>query len=286
MYYFESDIAEATEKAGLRALLGETILKFPAPDAASYEESFAITREFVERWKGHERITPTIAPHAPYSNTEETLRRAGEFARETNIPLMIHIAETKREVEDNLAQNGKTVIPWMKDVGLLPAKTIMAHCVHVDEHEMRIMQKNDVSVAHCPSANLKLASGIAPVMQMMSMGINVALGTDGPASNNDLDMFEEMRLAALLAKVTPPDPTALPAKMALRMATRNGAKALRLEKSIGSLEVGKLADVIVVETNTIHNTPHFRFNRMRCIRSWCMRPRAAMYSTPSVTGRF
>lgn len=260
MYYFESDIAEATEEAGLRALLGETILKFPAPDAASYEESFAITREFVDRWKGHERITPTIAPHAPYSNTEETLRRAGDFARETNIPLMIHIAETKREVEDNLAQNGKTVIPWMKDVGLLPAKTIMAHCVHVDEHEMRIMQKNDVSVAHCPSANLKLASGIAPVMQMIGMGINVALGTDGPASNNDLDLFEEMRLAALLAKVTPHDPTALPAKMALRMATRNGAKALRLEKSIGSLEAGKLADVIVVETDTIHNTPHFRFN--------------------------
>jgi len=260
MYYFESDIAETTEKAGLRALLGETILKFPAPDAATYEESFAITREFVQRWKDHPRITPTIAPHAPYSNTEETLRRAGDLAREFDLTLMIHIAETRREVEDNIAETGKSVVPWMKDVGLLPAKSIMAHCVHVDEHEMRIMQKHDVSVAHCPSANLKLASGIAPVMQMMGMGINVALGTDGPASNNDLDLFEEMRLAALLAKVTPSDPTALPAKLALRMATRGGAKALRLENSIGSLEVGKLADMIVVETDTIHNTPHFRFN--------------------------
>lgn len=260
MYYFESEIAEATDKAGLRALLGETILKFPAPDAASYEESFALTREFVLRWQGHPRITPTIAPHAPYSNTEETLRRSGDLAREFDLPLMIHIAETRREVDDNIAQVGKSVVPWIKDAGLLPAKTIMAHCVHVDEHEMRIMQKHDVSVAHCPSANLKLASGIAPVMQMLSMGINVAIGTDGPASNNDLDLFEEMRLAALLAKVTPNDPTALPAKKALWMATRGGAKALRLETRIGSLEAGKLADVIVVEIDTVHNTPHFRFN--------------------------
>jgi 5-methylthioadenosine/S-adenosylhomocysteine deaminase len=260
MYYFESDIAEATAAAGLRALLCESILKFPAPDAATYEESLAFTREFIQKWRGHPLITPTIAPHAPYSNTEETLRRSAELAREFDTPLMIHISETRREVDDNLELYGKTVVPWVKDVGLLNAKVIMAHCVHIDEHEMRILQRNDVSVAHCPSANLKLASGIAPVTQMLEMGINVAIGTDGPASNNDLDMFEEMRLAALVAKVNPHDPTALPAKQALTMATRNGAKALRIDHLTGSLEVGKYADIIVLDAEPAHNIPHFTFN--------------------------
>lgn len=258
MYYFEGDIAEATAEAGLRALLCESILKFPAPDAPTYEDSLAYTREFIQKWQGHPLITPSIAPHAPYSNTEETLRRSGELAREFGLPLMIHIAETRREVDDNLALYNKTVVPWVKDTGLLNSnKVIMAHCVHVDEFEMRMMQKAGSSVAHCPSANLKLASGIAPVAQMLEMGINVAIGTDGPASNNDLDMFEEMRLAALVAKVNPHDPTALPAKQALTMATRNGAKALGLDAVTGSLEVGKYADVIAVDMQPLHNMPHF-----------------------------
>jgi 5-methylthioadenosine/S-adenosylhomocysteine deaminase len=261
MYYFEADIAAATAAAGLRALLCESILKFPAPDAATYEDSLALTRDFIQAWRGHPLITPTVAPHAPYSNTEETLRRSGDLAREFGLPLMIHIAETRREVDDNLAAYGKTVVPWVKDTGLLnDNRVLMAHCVHVDEHEMRIMHKHDVSVAHCPSANLKLASGIAPITQMLEMGINVAIGTDGPASNNDLDMFEEMRLAALLAKVAPHNPTALPAKQALWMATRGGAKALGLEAITGSLEAGKYADVIVVDAQPMHNTPHFDFN--------------------------
>lgn len=257
MYYFEADIAEATAEAGLRALLCESILKFPAPDAPTYEDSLAYTRDFIQKWHGHPLITPTIAPHAPYSNTEETLRRSGELAQEFGLPLMIHIAETRREVDDSLAQYNKTVVPWVRDTGLMNSKVIMAHCVHVDEFEMRMIQRAGASVAHCPSANLKLASGIAPISQMLEIGINVAIGTDGPASNNDLDMFEEMRLAALLAKVTPPDPTALPAKQALTMATRNGAKALGLDAVTGSLEVGKFADVIVVDMQPLHNMPHF-----------------------------
>jgi 5-methylthioadenosine/S-adenosylhomocysteine deaminase len=261
MYYFESEIAQATAEAGLRAMLCESILKFPVPDAETYETSLAYTRDFIQKWLDHPLIKPTIAPHAPYSNTEETLQKSRDIALEFNRPLMIHIAETKREVEDNRAEHGKTVVPWIKDIGLLDVDgVVMAHCVHVDEHEMRLMQKYDVSVAHCPSANLKLASGIAPISQMLGMGINVAIGTDGPASNNDLDMFEEMRLAALIAKVNPTDPTALPAKTALKMATRNGARALRMEDITGSLEVGKYADVIVVDANPIHNAPHFDFN--------------------------
>jgi 5-methylthioadenosine/S-adenosylhomocysteine deaminase len=261
MYYFESEIARATSEAGMRAMLCESILKFPVPDAETYETSLAYTRQFIETWLDNPLIKPTIAPHAPYSNTHETLQKSRDIALEYQRPLMIHIAETRREVDDNIAEHGKTVVPWVKDTGLLDVDgVLMAHCVHVDEHEMRIMHKHNVSVAHCPSANLKLASGIAPIAQMLSMGINVAIGTDGPASNNDLDMFEEMRLAALIAKVNPADPTALPAKTALTMATRNGARALRMEDEIGSLEVGKLADIIVVESRATHNMPHYDFN--------------------------
>ncbi|GAB5490074.1 MAG: amidohydrolase family protein [Phototrophicaceae bacterium] len=260
MYYFESDIAEATADAGLRALLCESILKFPTPDAPTYEDSLAYTREFIEKWQDHPLIQPTIAPHAPYSNTEETLRKSADLAKEYDLPLMIHIAETEREVHDSLEMYGKTVVPWVKDYGILDVPIIAAHCVHIDEHEMRLLKKYDGSVAHCPSANLKLASGIAPITQMLEMGLNVAIGTDGPASNNDLDMFEEMRLAALLAKVTPNNPTALPAKQALQMATINGARALGMDDVTGSLEEGKLADLIVVDAQPTHNMPRFDFN--------------------------
>jgi 5-methylthioadenosine/S-adenosylhomocysteine deaminase len=260
MYYFESDIARATEEAGLRALLCESILKFPTPDAASFEESLAYTREFIEEWHGHPLITPSIAPHAPYSTTEEMLQQSRDIAVEYDLPLMIHIAETEREVEDNMNDRGKTVVPWLKDTGLFDSRVIGAHCVHIDEHEMRMLHKHGASVAHCPSANLKLASGIAPVSEMLEMGLNVAIGTDGPASNNDLDLFEEMRLAALLAKVTPKNPVALPARQALQMATINGARALGMADVTGSLEPGKYADVIVVDTQPAHNSPRYHVN--------------------------
>ncbi|MGB1287432.1 MAG: amidohydrolase family protein [Aggregatilineales bacterium] len=260
MYYFEADIAEATAAAGLRALLCESVLKFPAPDAPTYEVSLDYTRKFIEEWSDHPLITPTVAPHAPYSNTDDMLASCASLAAEYELPLMIHIAETRREVEDSMTEFGKTVVPRIKDVGVLDVPTIAAHCVHIDEHEMRIFKKYDTSVAHCPSANLKLASGIAPIQQMLEMGLNVAIGTDGPASNNDLDMFEEMRLAALIAKVAPNNPVAVPARQALQMATRNGAKALALGDVTGSLEVGKFADVIVVDADPLHNMPHFDVN--------------------------
>lgn len=260
MYYFEADIAEATAAAGLRALLCESILKFPTPDAATYEDSLEYSRKFIEDWKDHPLVTPTIAPHAVYSNTEETLQRSVQLAKDYNLPMMTHIAETKREVDDNMENFGKTVVPYMKDQGIFDVPVIAAHCVHIDDHEMRMLKKHGASVAHCPSANLKLASGIAAITQMLEIGLNVAIGTDGPASNNDLDMFEEMRLAALLAKVTPNDPTALPAKQALKMATVNGAKALGMEDSVGSLEVDKIADLIVVDAHPLHNMPHFAVN--------------------------
>lgn len=260
MYYFESDVAEAVAEAGMRALLGESILKFPSPDAETYEDSLRYARDFIERWRDHPLILPAVAPHAPYSNTEETLKRCTYLAREYNVPLIIHIAETQQEQDDNMREYGQTVIRWLKSIGLLKAKVLAAHCVAVNESEIRQMRKNDVRVAHCPSANLKLSSGIAPVQQMRDSEIVVGIGTDGPASNNDLDMFEEMRLAALLAKTQTMTPTALPAKEALLAATRLGARACYMDDITGSLEVNKRADIIVVDVNHVHNSPKFSLN--------------------------
>ncbi len=257
MYYFEGDIAEATVAAGLRGVLGQSVLKFPAPDADSYEESLDYCRRFIEAWRGHSLITPAVAPHAPYSNTDDTLKRCAALAREYDVPLLIHLAETKLEVENSLNECGMTVITHMQDLNLFEAKVLAAHCVHIDPNEMHILHDGAATVAHCPTSNLKLASGIAPVTQMLKGDLIVGIGTDGPASNNDLDMFEEVRLAAILAKTDAGDPTALPARQALLMATRQGAAALFLGDITGSLEVGKRADVIVLDASPLHNTPHF-----------------------------
>ena len=258
MYYYEADIAAATAEAGLRGVLGQTILKFPAPDAETYEDSLAYAREFIEKWRGHPLITPAVAPHAPYSSTEELLRKSAELAIEFDVPVLIHIAETRQEIEDNLNWYDMRVVPWVEASGLLEAKVLAAHCVHINTAEMQTLNHHHTTVAHNPTSNLKLASGIAPVTEMLKHGLTVGIGTDGPASNNDLDMFEEIRLAAILAKTAANDPTALPARQALLMATRMGAAALFIEDVTGSLEVGKRADVIMVDSDKVHNMPHFR----------------------------
>ena len=226
MYYFEEEIAEATAQAGMRAVLGQTVLRFPTPDADSYEVSLARARSFIEDWKGHALITPAVAPHAPYTSTRELLEECAALAIACDVPLLIHIAETRLELEDSLAQQGQRVVDHMNAVGLLDAKVLAAHCVHINAAEMVTLGAHDCSVAHCPTSNLKLASGIAPVTAMLEHGLAVGIGTDGPASNNDLDMLEEMRLAAILAKTDSNDPTSLPARQALLMATRQGAEAL------------------------------------------------------------
>lgn len=257
MYYFEAEIAQATAEAGMRGVLGQTVMKFPAPDAESYEESLAYCRKFIEEWRGHPLITPAVAPHAPYSNTEETLKRCTELAREFDVPLLIHLAETRLEVDNSLSEFGRTVITQMQEFGLFEAKVLAAHCVHIDQNEMHILHDVEATAAHCPTSNLKIASGIAPITQMLKSEVIVGIGTDGPASNNDLDMFEEVRLAAILAKTAANDPTALPARQALLMATRQGAAALFMDDVTGSLEVGKRGDVIVIDADPLHNTPQF-----------------------------
>jgi 5-methylthioadenosine/S-adenosylhomocysteine deaminase len=258
MYYFEETVAAATADAGMRALCGQTVLRFPAPDATSYEDALARAHDFIKRWRGHPLIVPAPAPHAPYTCTPEILRSCAELAAEFDVPLHTHLSETMQEVENSRRLYGAPVIPWVKKQGLFGAKVLAAHCVHVDDGEMRALKGVGAGVAHNPTSNLKLAAGIAPVARMRELDIDVGIGTDGPASNNDLDMFEEVRLAALLAKGSGGDPTALPAREALAMATRIGARALHMDHLTGSLEPGKRADLIVVDLSGLNNVPAFQ----------------------------
>jgi 5-methylthioadenosine/S-adenosylhomocysteine deaminase len=258
MYYFEDDAAQAIEQAGLRAVCAQTILKFPSPDARDYEEALERSRNFVQKWLGHSLIVPAVGPHSPYTCTQEILHSASAIAQEFNVPLLIHLSETAQEVENSRKEFGMPVIPYVKKQEVFEAKVLAAHCVHVDDGEIKTLLHHNIGVAHNPSSNLKLASGFAPVNKMLEAGLNVGIGTDGTASNNDLDMFEEIRLAAFISKSTSGDPTSLPAPMALTMATRMGAEALQLGGITGSLEAGKRADLILVDNSRVHNSPRFK----------------------------
>jgi 5-methylthioadenosine/S-adenosylhomocysteine deaminase len=257
MYFFEDAIAQATADAGMRAVCGQSVMKYPAPDAPSFEDSLAMAREFIIKWKDHPLIVPAVAPHAPYSTTPEILRTCANLAKEFDVPLHIHISETAFEVETMRNEQGMPVVPFIKKQGVLEAKVIAAHCVHIDFGEMKTLKHVNAGIAHNPSSNLKLASGFAPVQKMLETGLNVGIGTDGPASNNDLDMFEEVRLASFVAKASSNDPTVVPAATALLMATRMGAQALHIGHLTGSLEAGKRADLILVDTSPVHNSPRF-----------------------------
>ena len=257
MYYFEDTVAEAVAEVGMRGVLGQTVMKFPSPDAEAYEDSLAATREFIQRWRGHPLIVPSVAPHAPYTCTEQILRECTDLAVEFDVPLHIHISETLQEVEDWRETYDMPVIPWVKKLGLFEAKVLAAHCVHIDAGEIHTLQHAGAGVSHNPSSNLKIASGFAPVTEMLENGVHVGIGTDGPASNNDLDMFEELRLASFVAKATTHDPTAAPARQIMAMATRIGAQALYLDHLTGSIESGKRADLVLIDLNTLHSRPHF-----------------------------
>ncbi len=258
MYYYEDEVARATAEAGMRAICAQTVLKFPAPDATSYDESLAYCRDFIQRWLDHPLVVPAVGPHAAYTSTPEMLQASADLALEYDVPLHIHISETSLEVERSKAQYDMPVVPWLKKQNIFEPKVIAAHCVHLDDGEMHTLKHHGAGVAHCPSSNLKLASGVAEVQKMVNIGLHVGIGTDGPASNNDLDMFEETRLAAFLAKGCFGDPTALPAETAFALATIEGARALHLGHIAGSLEPGKRADIAVVELNQTHAVPRFQ----------------------------
>ena len=257
MYYFEDNVAQAVADSGIRGVCSQTVLKFPTPDAQSYEDALSYATRFIQKWKDHPLIVPSIAAHAPYTCTDEILQSVTNIAVKYDIPLHIHIAETAQEVENSIRDHGTTVVPYLEKLSVFDAKVIAAHCVHLDESELFTLQKFNVGIAHNPTSNLKLASGVAPIDRMLSIGLNIGVGTDGAASNNDLDMFEEIRLAALLSKGISGDPTSLPARTALAMGTIMGAKAIHMDHIIGSIEKGKRADLILVDIHNLHNTPRF-----------------------------
>lgn len=257
MYYFEEAVADATVQAGVRAVCSQSILKFPTPDAMSYEDGLRLAHDFVTRWKGHHLIVPAIGPHAVYTATPEMISECARLATTHDVPVHIHLAETAQEAESHLAEYGVSVVPWLDEHGLFEAKVTAMHCVYLDESEMYALLRRDIGVVHNPSSNLKLASGFAPVSKMLGLGLPVGIGTDGPASNNDLDMLEELRLTALLAKGVTLDPTTVPARQALAMATSMGARALHIDDITGSLMAGKRADIAVISLEDVHTTPRF-----------------------------
>jgi 5-methylthioadenosine/S-adenosylhomocysteine deaminase len=258
MYYYEDRVAQATKEAGLRGVLGETIIGFPVPDAKTTADSLAFTEKFIQQYKNDPLIVPAVAPHALYTNNDADLRACRRLANKYGVPLVIHLAETKKENEDTLAKRGMTAAHTLNAIGVLDGRTIAAHGVWLDDADLKILKAHDVGISHCPSSNMKLASGVAPVLKMFAAGLNVGLGTDGPAgSNNDFDMLEEMNLASDLQKVSSGDPTALPAQQAIEMATIDGARVTGLDKEIGSLETGKRADLITIRLDQPHAVPMY-----------------------------
>jgi 5-methylthioadenosine/S-adenosylhomocysteine deaminase len=246
MYYFEDIVAEVVESCGLRGVLGETIVDFPAPDNASAEEALRYTEMFLQRWQDNPRVVAAVAPHAAFTAGPETLRSAAELARRYGAPLLIHVAETGDEVEQVRQRYGVRPVEHLASLGFLGPDVIAAHVIWVNDEEIALLAEHSVGAVHNPESNMKLASGTMPLIALRAAGVAVGLGTDGPASNNDLDMFAAMTTATFLQKHANADPTALPAAETLALATIEGARALGLEEQIGSLEVGKRADLVVV----------------------------------------
>ena len=256
MYYFESDAAEAVHEAGLRGVLGETFIDFPTPDHKDLPETLRLAEAFVRRWKDDPLIVPAVAPHAPYTCSAETLAAARSAASRLGAPLLIHVSETRSEVEEAKQKWGMSPIRYLDSIGFFGGPPVVAaHAVWAEEGDFAILKSRGVAVSHNPESNMKLASGIAPVAEFQKRGILWSLGTDGAASNDDLSMFEAMDSASKLAKVSTGDPTVLPARVVVRAATLGGARALGLDRRIGSLEAGKEADVILVDATSPHAEP-------------------------------
>lgn len=258
MYYFEDAIADETAKAGVRGVLGQTLIDFPAPDFKTFEDALINTEKFVKKWQSNPLIVPAVAPHAPYTVSEEHLLATRRLSDKLNAPLVIHLAEANTET-DFIQQKHKGLRPieFVEKIGFLSDKTIAAHVIQANEKEIDILKSKGVGIAHNPQSNMKIAAGVAPIPLMLKKGLKVGLGTDGAASNNDLSLWEEMDTAAKLHKVISGDPKVVTAKEVLAMATIGGARALHLEDKIGSLEIGKLADIVIVDMDSLNQIPMY-----------------------------
>jgi 5-methylthioadenosine/S-adenosylhomocysteine deaminase len=255
MYYFEEEIAKVTREAGLRGVLGQTIIQFPVADARTPGDGLKRAEAFIQAFRDDELIVPAVAPHAMYTLDAASLQAAAALGRQYGVPILIHLAETADEVAVARERHSATPTGYLESIGFWGPRTLAAHGVWVTDADIEVLRRHRVGVSHNPESNMKLASGTAPVTKYLAAGVAVGVGTDGAASNNDLDMFEAMRQTALLAKLATGDPTAVPAEVALDMATRGGAAALGLERLVGSLEPGKRADVIVVSASAARQTP-------------------------------
>lgn len=258
MYLFEAAVARAARDAGMRAVVGEVLFDFPSPNYGPLENGFAYTQALAARWKADPLVSIAVEPHSPYLCAPKLLQRAHRLAEALDLRLVIHVSETRSETEQIRAKFGVTPVGHLANLGVLSHRLLACHCVVLEAEDVSLLKANDVKVAHNPESNMKLASGIAPVPQMIAAGICVGLGTDGCASNNNLDMFREMDTAAKLHKVHSLDPTVMAAADTLRMATLNGAAALGLDAVTGSLSVGKKADIIVIDTRKPHLVPLYR----------------------------
>ncbi|MBC7317700.1 amidohydrolase [Candidatus Bipolaricaulota bacterium] len=256
MYFFMEEVGEAVEKAGVRALLSYGII---APTPERIEPELKKAESFVREWDGEAegRIRAAFSPHAPYTCGPEVWKRTVSLAKELRVPIHTHLSETKEEVERFRAKEGRSPVEWLEELGVFGVHTLAAHGVHLSEKDIEILAAHNVHVAHCPTSNLKLACGIAPVVEMLRTGVNVCLGTDGAGSAGDLNMVEEMRLAALLAKVKTGDPQALPAAEALGLATWRGAAALGWGKELGTIEPGRRADGVIIRLDRAHLLPNY-----------------------------
>lgn len=257
MYYFEDAVARVTKEAGMRGVLGETVIDFPAPDNKSLPEAFAYTQKFLDHWKGDPLIVAAVAPHSMYTCSEKTLQDAAALARRNSAPILIHIAEAPFELEQSRNKYGLTPVAYLSRAGVLGPDVVGAHCILVDHADITTLVHFNVGCIYNPSSNMKTAAGVMPVVEMLAAGEAIGLATDGAASNNNLDMLEEMDLAAKLQKLTRMDSRALPAEQVVALATITGARALHLDKQIGSLEPGKKADLILVDTSAPHATPMY-----------------------------
>jgi 5-methylthioadenosine/S-adenosylhomocysteine deaminase len=257
MYYFEEEVAEAAKAAGMRGVLGETLIGFPSPDSPSSADALTYTESFLKHWKGDPLITPAVAPHSIYTCPETLLKDAAALARSNQAPLLIHVAEAPFEIEKSRHEHGLTTVQYLAQIGLLGPNVLGAHCIWLDQADVQTVAHFGVGCSYNPSSNMKTAAGLMPAVELLGAGVAVGIGTDGAASNNNQDMFEEMDLAAKQQKFARMDAKALSAAQVVEMATVTGARALHLERQIGSLEVGKKADLIVVDTGAAHATPMY-----------------------------
>jgi 5-methylthioadenosine/S-adenosylhomocysteine deaminase len=257
MYYFEEEVAKALKEAGMRGILGETIIGFPAPDNKTSAAAFAYTEKFLTHWRNDPLITPAVAPHSIYTCSEKLLKDSASLARAYHAPILMHLAEAPYERDLSRREHGESSVQYLARIGVIGPDLLGAHCVWVDHADIETLAHFGAGCSYNPSSNMKSAAGLMPAPEMLADGVAVGIGTDGAASNNDQDMFREIDLAAKLQKFGRMDPTALPAEQTVAMATIIGARALHIEKQTGSIEAGKKADIIVVDTSAAHATPMY-----------------------------